>query len=145
MSKQLTVGPEETATVGRRLAASLRGGDVVMLYGPIGAGKSVLARGIAEGLGADRWRGSPTFTLIQEYDTRPRLYHLDLYRLQSSDVEVLGLEDYAQPDAIMVVEWADRAPDELRTLGQRIVEIDIDHVAEHTREIQIRHVPGLAS
>lgn len=140
MRQQVTAGPDQTIEVGRQLARSLRGGDIVMLYGPIGAGKSVLARGIAEGLGAARWRGSPTFTLINEYSTHPALYHLDLYRLGAADVEDLGLEDYARGDAVMVVEWADRAPEALRRLARRTVEIEIDHAGEHERAIQVHEI-----
>lgn len=129
--------------MGRYLATTLQGGDIVLLYGPIGAGKSVFARGIAEGLGADRWRGSPTFTLVHEYSTQPALYHLDLYRLSSGEVPDLGLEDYARPDAVMVVEWADRAQELLHALGRRVIDVEIDHAGQDTREVHI-HPSGAA-
>jgi tRNA threonylcarbamoyladenosine biosynthesis protein TsaE len=137
MPMQVTVTADETAALGRHLSASLRGGDIVLLYGPLGAGKSVFARGLAEGLGAGRWRGSPTFTLIHEYSTQPPLYHLDLYRISAGEVSDLGLEEYARSDAVMVVEWADRAAEQLRALGQRVVEVEIDHAGEDRREIRI--------
>lgn len=137
MPLHVTGGPEETAALGRRLASGLQGGDIVLLYGTIGAGKSVFARGIAEGMGATRWRGSPTFTLIHEYSTRPPLYHLDLYRISADETADLGLEDYARPDAIMVVEWADRAETQLLSLGGRVIQVEIDHAGEDTREVRI--------
>lgn len=137
MPLQVTTRAEETAALGRQLSATLRGGDMVLLYGPIGAGKSVFTRGIAEGLGAERWRGSPTFTLIHEYSTQPPLYHLDLYRISADELADLGLEDYARPDAIVVVEWADRAEEQLRDLGHRVIEVEIDHGGEDRREVRI--------
>ncbi len=138
MSRHVTLGAGETVALGRGLAGTLRGGDIVLLYGPIGAGKSVFARGLAEGLGAKRWRGSPTFTLVHEYPTQPPLYHLDLYRLSRDEVADLGLEEYARPDAVMVVEWADRAPEHLHDLGGREIAVEIDHAGEDIREIRIR-------
>lgn len=137
MRHRVTTAPEQTLAIGREIAAELRGGDIVMLYGPIGAGKSVLARGVAEAMGAPRWRGSPTFNLVHEYLTQPPLYHFDLYRLAANEVEDLGLEDYARHDAVVVVEWADRAPDYLRTFAGRVLEIEIDHAGGDTREIRL--------
>lgn len=142
MTQHVTAGPEETAALGRQLAAALGGGDIVLLYGPIGAGKSVFARGIAEGLGSERWRGSPTFTLVHEYSTQPALYHLDLYRLSSGEVTDLGLEDYSRPDAVLVVEWADRAQELLHALGCRVIDVEIDHAGEDTRQVRI-HQSGV--
>src|SRR5579871_6204100 len=104
-----TRSSEATAEVGRTLGSRLRGGDLVLLRGPIGAGKSVLARGLGEALGVTAWAGSPTFTLVNEYETDPRLYHIDLYRLGASEVEELGLEEYLRADTLAIVEWADRA------------------------------------
>ncbi len=138
MSLHVTRGPAETEALGREVSTTLEGGDIVLLYGPIGAGKSVFARGVASGLGAGRWRGSPTFTLVHEYSTKPPLYHFDLYRISADEVMDLGLLDYARPDSIMIVEWADRADEDLRALGQRVIDVDIDHAGEDIREIRIR-------
>lgn len=138
MSLHVTRGPAETEALGREVSTRLEGGDIVLLYGPIGAGKSVFARGVASGLGAGRWRGSPTFTLVHEYSTKPPLYHFDLYRISADEVVDLGLLDYARPDSIMIVEWADRAEEDLRALGQRVIDVDIDHAGEDIREIRIR-------
>lgn len=82
---------------------------MVCLSGPLGAGKSLLARGLAEGLGAGSWQGSPTFNLIHEYDTRPRLIHLDLYRLAAFEADELGLGDFLVSDTLTVIEWPERA------------------------------------
>ena len=88
----ITAGEAETEAAGRQLAESLRAGDVVLLYGDLGAGKTAFTRGIAQGLGIDPAEvSSPTFTLIQEYRGRLPLYHVDLYRLEASEVDPVSL------------------------------------------------------
>ena len=134
----LSRSPEETLELGRRLAGRLRGGELVALSGPLGAGKSVLARGIGDGLGVTRWRGSPTFVLVHEYQTVPALYHLDLYRLAAAEVEELGLEEYARPDAVLVVEWPERAPDGLASLQPRVrIDVELSHLSADERGIRV--------
>ena len=105
----------ETQALGTALAADLRGGDVVLLRGDLGAGKTTLAQGIARGLGVPGAVQSPTFTLIAEYDAPGlgpdgRLVHVDLYRLESAaDVASIGLDDYLDhPATVTVVEWPER-------------------------------------
>jgi tRNA threonylcarbamoyladenosine biosynthesis protein TsaE len=128
----------ETLALGRDLAASLRGGDVVLLHGPLGAGKTVLARGLAKALGSEFWRGSPTFALVNEYETVPRLYHLDLYRLTENEVERLGLEDYTGSDGIIICEWPERADEYLRSLATgRVVDVFLHHEGDETRRVLI--------
>lgn len=99
--------PADTASIGHELGRLLESGDIVCLIGELGAGKTVLARGIAEGLGVDASRvASPTFTLAREYSGRLPVYHLDLYRLSGSDdVEDAGLVDYLDGDGVALVEW----------------------------------------
>jgi len=103
---------EATETFGRGLAKRLPGGTVVALEGDLGAGKTVLARGIARGLGVTAPVTSPTFTLVQEYPLPDNrwFFHLDLYRIRGSDDALaFGIEDYLfAPDAVAVVEWAER-------------------------------------
>jgi tRNA threonylcarbamoyladenosine biosynthesis protein TsaE len=106
-----TAGEEETAAVGARLARTLPPGSVVLLFGELGAGKTALVRGLAQGLGASPDDvSSPTFTLIQEYrgQSGSTLYHVDLYRLAPAEVEDLGLDEFIGGDAIVAVEWAER-------------------------------------
>ncbi|HZS94760.1 MAG TPA: tRNA (adenosine(37)-N6)-threonylcarbamoyltransferase complex ATPase subunit type 1 TsaE [Chloroflexota bacterium] len=129
--------PEETRQLGEDLGARLRGGDIVFLRGDLGAGKTVFARGIVRGLGVATWRGSPTFTLINEYAGETSLFHLDLYRLNADDVADLGLDDYARPDAVVVIEWPERAGPYLNRLGQRRWTVDLVHRSGDTRGIQI--------
>lgn len=109
--------PDQTRRIGRRLGQLARAGDVALLSGDFGAGKTLLTQGIAWGLGADRTVTSPSFTLVNEYqltgnDRKHRLYHVDLYRLESvTEIESLGLEVYLDdPDAVTVIEWPERLP-----------------------------------
>lgn len=127
---------EETTSLGAVLARELRCGDVVHLRGPLGAGKSVFARGVGKALGAERWRGSPTFNLVHEYDTEPRLYHLDLYRLTEDEVEELHLEEAAEV-GVLVVEWAERAANVLSYVGRRHVWVEITPLIDEGRRIDI--------
>jgi tRNA threonylcarbamoyladenosine biosynthesis protein TsaE len=105
----------ETASVGEWLARRLRPGDIVLLYGDLGAGKTALVRGLAQGLGIDPDEvSSPTFTLVQEYRAPVPLHHVDLYRVTTRlDVQELGLEEAAAGGAVVAVEWADRLAGEL--------------------------------
>jgi len=110
--------PDETRAAGRALGATLHGGELVLLTGSIGAGKSVFARGIGDALAVSGWRGSPSFTLVNEYPTVPALYHIDLYRLAPAEVVELGVEQYLRPDSVVVVEWADRAAAYLQRVAE---------------------------
>ncbi len=103
-----TTSEEETCEAGKIIAAELRVGDVVLIDGPLGAGKTAFVRGLAEGLGADpRNVSSPTFTILQQYRGSMPLYHADLYRLAPAEVADLGLEETGL-DGILAVEWPDR-------------------------------------
>ena len=107
----VTYRPEQTQALGRALGEAARAGDVFLLAGVLGAGKTCLTQGILWGLGLDEYARSPTFVLVAEYRARLTLYHLDLYRLDSIDeVEALGLDEYLYGDGVCVVEWADKAP-----------------------------------
>jgi tRNA threonylcarbamoyladenosine biosynthesis protein TsaE len=105
----ITNSEEETSSVGERLAERLQGGDVVLLYGDLGAGKTAFVRGMARGLGASPDDvTSPTFTLMQEYRGRLLLVHVDLYRLSPEEVSALGVEDSTDDPAVIAIEWAER-------------------------------------
>ena len=97
----------DTLALGKRLGALLPCGTFVALHGDLGAGKTVLVRGIASALGI-REVTSPTFTIVQEYDTTPRLLHFDAYRLSDEDeLYAIGFDDYLRQDAILIMEWAE--------------------------------------
>ena len=98
---------EETLKVAERFASELKGGDVVLLEGELGAGKTTFTKGIARALGVTDVVTSPTFTIVKEYEgSALRLYHMDMYRL-SGDLTELGIEDYiGRKDGVCVIEWS---------------------------------------
>ena len=111
LAELITSSPEQTQALGKVLGAAARTGDVFLLEGALGAGKTCLTQGIVWGLGGDEYARSPTFVLMAEYRARLTLYHIDLYRLDSIDeIEELGLDEYLRGDGVCVVEWADKAP-----------------------------------
>ncbi|WP_459769287.1 tRNA (adenosine(37)-N6)-threonylcarbamoyltransferase complex ATPase subunit type 1 TsaE [Alkalibacterium sp. s-m-28] len=106
MMKVITHSEEETKALAKRLADQLKPGMTLLLEGQLGAGKTTFTKGIAEALGISRAVKSPTYTLIKEYtDGKLPLYHMDLYRLEDSEDEDLGLDDYFYGEGITVVEW----------------------------------------
>ena len=103
-----TQGSAETAALGRALAELVVGGDLVLLCGDLGAGKTVLAQGLGAGLGVTDPITSPTFTLVREYEGRVRLYHLDVYRLEHlEEATELGLSELLDDGSVTVIEWGD--------------------------------------
>lgn len=104
-----TTSAEETMTFGERLGSRLQPGDVLALFGDLGAGKTTFTKGLAVGLGLEADVHSPTFTLIHEHLGQIPLYHIDLYRLESElEVENIGIDEYIYGDGVTVIEWADR-------------------------------------
>ena len=134
-SSQVTHSEEETMAVARQLAASLSAGDVLLLSGDLGAGKTAFVRGLAQGLGIDENEvSSPTFTLVHEYrGGRLRLHHVDLYRLDRAATDDLGLDELGVADGILAIEWPDRLTHQLP--GARAIDINI--VDDTTRQIRI--------
>jgi tRNA threonylcarbamoyladenosine biosynthesis protein TsaE len=107
---QVTRSAAETEALGEALTRELAAGDVLALYGDLGAGKTCLVRGLARGVGAAGPVSSPTFTLIHEYPGPLPVYHIDLYRLRSAvELEDLGVEEYFYGAGVCVVEWAEKA------------------------------------
>jgi tRNA threonylcarbamoyladenosine biosynthesis protein TsaE len=135
----LTSSEEETTAAGERFASRLRAGDVVLLHGDLGAGKTAFVRGLAAGLGAPPGDvSSPTFTLVQEYRGRLTLYHVDLYRLQPVEVGDLGLDELSEGNAVVAVEWAERWTD--APAGAWIVRFAIE--GEDARRISVAEAAG---
>lgn len=126
----------ETEEEGRRLGETLRNGDVVSLRGSLGAGKTVLAKGIAKALGITEAIVSPTFTLVQEYDGKEKLYHLDLYRLSGEDeFESMGGEEFLYPDGITLIEWSEKIED---MLPDSTIFVTVDILPDGSRDIDIK-------
>jgi tRNA threonylcarbamoyladenosine biosynthesis protein TsaE len=128
----------ETLEAGRELGNSLNGGELVLLTGELGAGKSVFAQGVAQAVGVRHWRGSPTFALVHEYASTPPFVHVDLYRLVEGDAQELGLEEYALPSSILLVEWADRDLEYLETLPySNRIHVDLAHGPDDLRALTV--------
>jgi tRNA threonylcarbamoyladenosine biosynthesis protein TsaE len=108
----ITRGAGETRQLGSDLAGLLLPGDVVLLIGELGAGKTCFAQGVARGLEVREQVTSPTFTLMREYRGRLALYHLDAYRLEgAADLFAIGADEYLDSAGVLLVEWGDRARD----------------------------------
>jgi tRNA threonylcarbamoyladenosine biosynthesis protein TsaE len=104
-----TTSPDETRALGARVGALLRPGDVVVLDGGLGAGKTVFAKGVADALGVTERVVSPSFAIVREYEGRVRMLHVDVYRLERfQEVHDLGLDDELGEQAVTVVEWGGR-------------------------------------
>ena len=133
---EITNSEEETAGAGERLGATLKAGDVVLLFGDLGAGKTAFVRGIARGLGASADDvSSPTFTIVQQYSgAGPTLFHVDLYRLNPDEVDDLGLDDLVSGDGVVAIEWAER----WRGRPDDVVEVRLAEVADTQRSVDIQ-------
>jgi tRNA threonylcarbamoyladenosine biosynthesis protein TsaE len=133
-----THSAEETITLGRSLAELLHPPKLVLLRGDLGAGKTTLVKGIAEGFQAAREEDvtSPTFTLVHEYrGPRVNLYHIDLYRVDTPrELETLGLDDLFAPDSILLIEWGEKFPRFERDCD---AEISLERVDEGSRRIRV--------
>ena len=127
--------PEQTATAGEALGRTLGPGDVVALYGELGAGKTCFVQGLVRGLGVTTQATSPTFVLVNEYQGRLRVYHVDAYRTSSlTELLDLGLEEMLYGEGVTVVEWADK----LRPLlPPRAVTVTISGLGDEPRDIEL--------
>ncbi|MGD9728559.1 MAG: tRNA (adenosine(37)-N6)-threonylcarbamoyltransferase complex ATPase subunit type 1 TsaE [Nitrospiraceae bacterium] len=133
----------ETLRLGRAIGQVLLGGEILALYGLVGAGKTTLVRGIAEGLQADpNIVASPTFVLIQVYRGRLPLIHADLYRMQSDqDILSLGLDEYFDDATVTAIEWADKAS---HSLPHDRLEIRLEHRTGRSRIASFRALGPLS-
>jgi len=133
-----TKSPEETIALGRELASLLTPPKLVVLRGDLGAGKTTLVKGIAEGFNAASQEDvtSPTFTLIHEYrGPSATLYHIDLYRVDTQrELETLGLDDLMTEHSVLLIEWGEKFE---RFQNERDVEILLERVSENERRIKV--------
>jgi tRNA threonylcarbamoyladenosine biosynthesis protein TsaE len=131
-----THSPEETQRLGRLLGEAAQPGDVFLLLGPLGAGKTSLTQGIAWGLGVKEHARSPTFVLMTRYQGRIPIHHVDLFRLEDAmEAADIGLEEYLGGDGVCVIEWADRA---VELFGDRGLWVNMDYgQTESERVIQV--------
>jgi tRNA threonylcarbamoyladenosine biosynthesis protein TsaE len=138
MREFITHSADETTDLGRRLAGELAPPKLVVLRGELGAGKTTLVKGIAEGFRAASQEDvtSPTFTLIHEYRAPDvTVYHVDLYRVDTQrELETLGIDDLFDERSVVLIEWGDKFP---RFLRERDVEIAIERLGESDRRIRL--------
>ena len=132
----VTESPEETISLGERIATSLRKGDVVSLIGELGSGKTTLIQGICKGLGVKGYVTSPTFVLVNIYQGRVPVYHLDLFRLRGlQELEGIGYEDYLYGEGIALIEWGEKMRE---LLPPTYIEIQLKRLAPDRREVIIK-------
>lgn len=130
---------EETLALAEELGKNAARGSVFALIGELGTGKTIIAKGIARGMGITDEITSPTFTLMEIYEAPVPLYHFDLYRInREEELDQLFFEEYWEGDGVSVIEWADRAPGRI---PDGCVRINIDYIDESSRSVTIEY-PG---
>lgn len=135
MAKYISKSVEDTYALARKIAERLKGGEVILLNGNLGAGKTTFTKGLAKALGIDEVVTSPTFTFMKEYKGRLSLYHFDMYRAEDEDeLYELGLNDYLYMDGICVIEW-----NKFESVPNPIV-IDVKTTGEEEREFDVRGI-----
>jgi tRNA threonylcarbamoyladenosine biosynthesis protein TsaE len=134
MFSVITSSPEQTRQVGLMLGKLLDAGDTICLYGDLGAGKTNFSYGVAKGLDVqEQYITSPTYTFVNEYEGRVPFYHIDLYRLQEpEELQNIGFDEYIGADGVTVIEWAERAEEELPV---ECLSVYLSSVNEASREI----------
>lgn len=127
---------EETREFGRKLARKLKDKDIVCIYGGLGAGKTCLVKGIVDGLGlTTEYVRSPTFAIINKYNGKSPVYHLDFYRVESaSEIEELGIDEFSGNEGITLIEWPEKI---VKYLPQTRWEIKMDIIGENKRSLNV--------
>lgn len=135
--KLITRSTEETYALAQKIAQELNGGEVILLNGTLGAGKTTFTKGLALALGVKKTVVSPTFTIIKEYEgEKLHLYHIDMYRLEDDDeLEELGVEELYREDSVVVIEW-NRAT----ILPNKVINIDIEVIDPTTRKWEVKGI-----
>jgi tRNA threonylcarbamoyladenosine biosynthesis protein TsaE len=135
-----SLSPEETRSAGELLAARLGPGDVVACVGELGTGKTCFIQGVVSGLGAAGPVTSPTFVLLNRYQGRLPIYHLDLYRTESlTEILDLGVEEILSGDGVTVIEWGEKL---IPLLPSRAIVVRISGLGDEPREIVIENAPN---
>ncbi len=125
---------EKTFAIAKELADTLIGGEVILLNGQLGAGKTTFTKGLAKALGIEKTVKSPTFTIMKSYQGKFTLVHFDMYRLEDqSDTYELGFEDvFNDNNSVFVIEW-----NKFTSFNNKVITVDINYVSENVREIEI--------
>jgi len=127
---------QDTQHIAAEFAATLRRGDVVALFGDLGAGKTAFTRGVAAAVGADSSKvSSPTFTLLNEYDSEIKIYHFDVYRLENVELAELDwMDEYLFGDGVCLIEWAEYI---LPILPENYIKVELERISDDERKITI--------
>lgn len=134
-----TATSEDMVNVGKKIASLLKGGDIILLYGELGVGKSTLVKGIAEVLGVKETVNSPTFTLMNVYEAKKdnikKLVHVDTYRLKNQeDLEDVGIDEYTRDkNSVCIFEWPDKLGDTIK--NRNPIKITIEYLDNNKRKI----------
>lgn len=129
---------QETKELGRRLGTACKAGSVISLRGPLGAGKTVIAKGVAEALGITEAIVSPTFTLVQEYEGKMPMHHMDLYRIEGvEDFGGIGGEELLYSDGVTLIEWSEKIE---ALLPADTIRVELSILEGGKREIRIQGV-----
>jgi len=138
----VTTSADETIALGRKLGQQLKGGEIICLIGTLGSGKTHLIKGIADGAGADDSQtnvNSPTFVLVNEYQGRLDLYHIDAYRLETiEEFERIGFDDFCYRNSVVLIEWADKIMPALDQTDCIIVELA--HEGQNERSLHFKNI-----
>jgi len=127
----ISKSPKQTQKIGRELGEQAQAGDLILLSGNLGAGKTCFTQGLAHGIGFTGYASSPSFMLVREYQGKLKIYHLDLYRLASpEEIEGLGIDEYLAEDSVCVIEWAEKG---LQVLPPEHIFITFEYLPEETR------------
>lgn len=132
--------PKGTIELGKEIAVQLSPGDIVGLIGELGTGKTLLAQAIAKTLGVKDYVTSPTFKLINEYQGKFPVYHLDLFRLNNFQIQDLGLEEYLFGNGISIIEWAEKIRD---WLPEHTLIVELSYLSKTSRKITIKKIKNL--
>lgn len=141
LDKVLTASPQKTQKIAQNLAKNLKGGEVIALYGDLGAGKTVFVQGLAKGLGIKKRILSPTFVFVRSYpltinNERLTFHHVDLYRAQKPiDLKILNLDEIFSKNSIVAIEWAEKIKNQL---PQKRIDVSLKLEGENVRSITIR-------
>lgn len=131
-----TFSPEETIEIGKKIGKLLKLGDFIAYSGDLGAGKTTLTRGILQGLGQADEVTSPTFSIVNEYDSDIPVYHFDMYRIENADeLEFTGFYDYPLEESIFIVEWSENISS---AIPENAIEISMKYLGDTEREIEIK-------
>lgn len=137
MQRFITNSPEETEALGEKLSFTLKGKEVIAMFGGLGAGKTAFTRGLARGLGIKDGVSSPTFALVHEYNGKYDLYHFDMYRINTwDDLYSTGFFDYME-QGVMIIEWSENIEN---FLPENCISVRIKNLSETQREILMEGV-----